>query len=188
VFGGKITTFRRLAEEASDMLCRALGWSAGAWTAGVPLPGGDIAQARFEPFVEAFAKRYAWLPAPLARRYARAYGTRASRMIGDAMSLDGLGEAIAPVLYEAELRYLRDTEWATCAEDVLWRRSKLGLHVEAGTMDAVTAAIDNWFARSRTASTHAPRMRHIDGPGSPDAPERAARTQAPPTTTKDARR
>jgi glycerol-3-phosphate dehydrogenase len=155
VFGGKITTFRKLAEEASDLLCRALGSSAGAWTAGQPLPGGDIAQARFEPFADAFAKRHAWLPAPLARRYARAYGTRASHVVGNATSLGGLGRVIAPGLYEAELCYLRDVEWATCAQDVLWRRTKLGLHVEPGTMDAVTAAIDGWFTGSHTASTQA---------------------------------
>ncbi|RQH09175.1 glycerol-3-phosphate dehydrogenase [Paraburkholderia dinghuensis] len=154
VFGGKITTFRKLAEEASNVLCRALGSSAGAWTAGVPLPGGDIAHARFEPFADAFAKRHAWLPASLARRYARAYGTCASRVVGNATSLDGLGQAIAPGIYEAELRYLRDAEWATCAQDVLWRRSKLGLHVEPGTMDAVTTAIDGWFAGSHATSAH----------------------------------
>ena len=153
VFGGKITTFRKLSEEAVDRLATVMPVPKGAWTAHAPLPGGDIALARFEPFADAFAQRHAWLPAPLARRYARAYGTRASRVVGDATSLDGLGKAIAPGLYEAELRYLRDTEWATCAQDVLWRRSKLGLHVEPGTMNAVTAAIDGWFAGSHATST-----------------------------------
>jgi glycerol-3-phosphate dehydrogenase len=156
VFGGKITTFRKLAEEAGDMLCRSLGSDAPSWTAGVPLPGGDIAGARFAPFAEAFAKRFAWLPAPLAQRYARAYGTRAERLIGKATSLEELGAQIAPGIYEAELRYLRDTEWATCAEDVLWRRSKLGLHVAPGTLDAVTAGLESWFAstRARAAVPH----------------------------------
>jgi glycerol-3-phosphate dehydrogenase len=156
VFGGKITTFRKLAEEAGDMLAGALGSKAGAWTAGKPLPGGDIANARFAPFAESLAKRFAWLPAPLSLRYARAYGTRAERLIGAAKSLDDLGPQIAPGIYEAELRYLRDTEWATCAEDVLWRRSKLGLHVASGTLEAVTAALESWFAASqaRTAVPH----------------------------------
>jgi glycerol-3-phosphate dehydrogenase len=156
VFGGKITTFRKLAEEAGDMLARVLGSNAPAWTAGKPLPGGDIADARFETFAQSFAKRFAWLPAPLAQRYARAYGTRAERLIGTAKSLDELGTQIAPGIYEAELRYLRDTEWATCAEDVLWRRSKLGLHVTPGTLEAVTAALESWFAAShaRTAVPH----------------------------------
>ncbi|PRE12666.1 glycerol-3-phosphate dehydrogenase [Burkholderia multivorans] len=151
VFGGKITTFRKLAEEAGDMLCRALDRDAPAWTAGAPLPGGDIANAKFDAFADAFAKRHRWLPAPLARRYARAYGTRAARIVGNARSLADLGAEIVPGLFEAELRYLRDTEWATCAQDVLWRRSKLGLHVAPGTLDAASAALDAWFA-----AAHAP--------------------------------
>nr|WP_233621112.1 glycerol-3-phosphate dehydrogenase [Burkholderia multivorans] len=151
VFGGKITTFRKLAEEAGDMLCRALDRDAPAWTAGAPLPGGDIANAKFDAFADAFAKRHRWLPAPLARRYARAYGTRAARVVGDAQSLADLGAEIVPGLFEAELRYLRDTEWATCAQDVLWRRSKLGLHVAPGTLDAASTALDAWFA-----AAHAP--------------------------------
>ncbi|MDN7673255.1 glycerol-3-phosphate dehydrogenase [Burkholderia oklahomensis] len=155
VFGGKITTFRKLAEEATDMLGRALGAARGAWTAGVPLPGGDIAGARFAPFAEAFAKRHPWLPAALARRYARAYGTRAERVIGRAKSLAELGAELAPGLHEAELRYLRDAEWATCADDVLWRRSKLGLHVAPGTLDTVTAALDAWFGAAREAASAA---------------------------------
>ncbi|KVQ95792.1 glycerol-3-phosphate dehydrogenase [Burkholderia ubonensis] len=146
VFGGKITTFRKLAEEAGDLLCRALGRDAAPWTAGAPLPGGDIANAKFDAFAAQFAARYPWLPAELARRYARAYGTRAERVVGNAKSLAELGAAIAPGIHEAELRYLRDVEWATRAQDVLWRRSKLGLHVAPGTLDAVTAALDAWFA------------------------------------------
>ncbi|MDY7786425.1 glycerol-3-phosphate dehydrogenase [Burkholderia ubonensis] len=146
VFGGKITTFRKLAEEAGDLLCRALGRDAAPWTAGAPLPGGDIANAKFDAFAAQFAARHPWLPAGLARRYARAYGTRAERVVGNAKSLADLGTAIAPGIHEAELRYLRDVEWATRAQDVLWRRSKLGLHVAPGTLDAVTAALDAWFA------------------------------------------
>ncbi|KWD52881.1 glycerol-3-phosphate dehydrogenase [Burkholderia ubonensis] len=146
VFGGKITTFRKLAEEAGDLLCRTLGRDAAPWTAGAPLPGGDIANAKFDAFAAQFAARHPWLPAELARRYARAYGTRAERVVGNAKSLAELGAAIAPGIHEAELRYLRDVEWATRAQDVLWRRSKLGLHVAPGTLDAVTAALDAWFA------------------------------------------
>ncbi|WP_305790779.1 glycerol-3-phosphate dehydrogenase C-terminal domain-containing protein, partial [Burkholderia sp. E168m23] len=138
-------------EEAGDMLCRALGRDAKTWTAGVALPGGDIADAKFDGFASAFAKRHPWLPAALARRYARAYGTRAERVVDGAKSLADLGAEIAPGIHDAELRYLRDAEWATCAQDVLWRRSKLGLHVAPGTLDAVTAAVDAWFA-----AAHAP--------------------------------
>jgi glycerol-3-phosphate dehydrogenase len=151
VFGGKITTFRKLAEEATDLLCRALGKPSAAWTAGVPLPGGDIAGARFEPFARSFAEHHTWLPAALAQRYARAYGTRAARVIGNARSLADLGEEIAPGLHEAELAYLHDVEWATCADDVLWRRSKLGLHLPPGTLGATSASLDDWF-RARASA------------------------------------
>lgn len=151
VFGGKITTFRKLAEEAVDTLAGALGQQAPTWTAGAPLPGGDIERANFEGFLARFQREHAWLPADLARRYARAYGTRATNVVGHAHSLAELGRAFAPGLYEAELRYLRDVEWARSAQDVLWRRSKLGLHVEPGTLAAVTADIDAWFAQEPAA-------------------------------------
>ena len=147
VFGGKITTFRKLAEEAVDKLGHALHNGTPSWTAGAPLPGGDIPQANFERFLAGFKQQNAWLPGDLAHRLARAYGTRVKNVIGNARSVADLGRAFAPGLYEAELTYLRDTEWARSAQDVLWRRSKLGLHVEPGTLDSITHDIDAWFAR-----------------------------------------
>jgi glycerol-3-phosphate dehydrogenase len=148
VFGGKITTFRKLSEEAVDLLAGTLGHRSSAWTAQAPLPGGDIANAQFEPFAMRFAGEHPWLPAELARRYADAYGTRAERVVGEARSIAELGTELAPGLFERELVYLRDTEWARCADDVLWRRSKLGLHLAPGTLDAVRAGIDAWFSGS----------------------------------------
>ncbi|CAG4900711.1 glycerol-3-phosphate dehydrogenase [Paraburkholderia gardini] len=156
VFGGKITTFRKLAEEAVDELSRALESPAPAWTAGATLPGGDIANANFERFAVQFQQQHAWLPADLAHRYARAYGTRAAYVVGRARALADLGHAFAPGLYEAELRYLRDTEWARCAHDVLWRRTKLGLHlIGSGKLDVVAREIDVWFAREEDVTQHA---------------------------------
>lgn len=153
VFGGKITTFRKLAEEAVDLLGETLGLRGGAWTAQAPLPGGDIAGGQFDRFAARFASAHSWLPAELAHRYARAYGTRAERMMGESRSLSDLGAELAPGLYERELAYLRDTEWARCADDVLWRRSKLGLHLAPGTLDAVRSRIDAWFAQARSSET-----------------------------------
>ncbi|MGN6315838.1 glycerol-3-phosphate dehydrogenase [Trinickia sp.] len=148
VFGGKITTFRKLAEEAVDRLASVMPIAKGAWTAHAPLPGGDIAHAKFEPFASKFANEHPWLPADLARRYARAYGTRARALVGSAKTLSDLGREFAPGLFEQELRYLRDVEWARCAHDVLWRRSKIGLHLAPGAAKPVAAEIDHWFARS----------------------------------------
>jgi glycerol-3-phosphate dehydrogenase len=95
VFGGKITTFRKLAEEAVDELGEALQSPARSktWTEGAPLPGGDIANADFALFLSSFKHRNRWLPVELAHRYARAYGTRAQKLLGDASSLADLGEA-----------------------------------------------------------------------------------------------
>jgi glycerol-3-phosphate dehydrogenase len=150
VWGGKITTFRKLAEEAADQLCRAIGHKASAWTRGQYLPGGDLSSyigppqrpdLDFERFLQALAQRYPWLPQNLRLRWARAYGARIEHIIGTATQLPALGAELAPGLFEAELRYLHGHEWATCAQDVLWRRSKLGLH----TSPAQQEAVQRWF-------------------------------------------
>lgn len=164
VFGGKITTYRKLAEEAGDWVCGALGWDRRAWTARAVLPGGDLfgsapdsrAVLEFDRWAAAFAQRHSWLPAGLARRLARAYGTRAEILLAGAASLDGLGEEVAPGLYAAELRYLMRHEWAGCARDVLWRRTKLGLHLAPGCADAVDAWMLAARADAGTSSLVAP--------------------------------
>jgi glycerol-3-phosphate dehydrogenase len=146
VFGGKITTFRRLAEEAMDAILPALGADAQVrrhWTAGVTLPGGDLPQGDFPAFVISLCERFAWLPLALATRYARAYGTLTYTLIGEARAMTELGAEIAPGVREAELAYLRDREWALTGEDVLWRRSKLGLHLTEEQRSAVTAWMES---------------------------------------------
>jgi glycerol-3-phosphate dehydrogenase len=144
VWGGKITTFRKLAEEAADLLAAPLRAAKGAWTEGAFLPGGDLSawvgaaqrpDTDFSRFVQALALRHPALPSALVRRLARAYGARVATL------LDGpLGAQVAPGLYEAELEFLHTQEWARSADDVLWRRSKLGLHLDA----AQRAAVDAW--------------------------------------------
>ncbi|NDZ16815.1 glycerol-3-phosphate dehydrogenase [Variovorax sp. WS11] len=148
VWGGKITTFRKLSEDAADEVGRMLGEARPAWTEGAFLAGGDLsgwigAAARpdedFGRFVAAVRSRHPWLDAALARRLARAYGARVSAVIGGAQSMNDMGLAVAPGLHERELRYLRDEEWACSGEDVLWRRSKLGLHFTAEERERVGA-------------------------------------------------
>ena len=141
VFGGKITTYRRLAEEALDLLARRLTHMKSAWTANAPLPGGDIANADFEGFLAGFRRSAPWLPDALARRYARAYGTRVDRLLAGARSLADLGEDFGGGLYAAEIDYLIKKEWAQTAEDILWRRSKLGLHVSDETARRLAARL-----------------------------------------------
>jgi len=148
VWGGKITTFRKLSEDAADEVSRMLGEARPAWTEGAFLAGGDLsswigAPARpdedFERFVCAVRSEHPWLSAALARRLARAYGSRISMVIGDARSMKDMGQSVAPGLHERELRYLRDEEWACSGEAVLWRRSKLGLHLTAEERERVGA-------------------------------------------------
>jgi len=148
VWGGKLTTFRKLAEEAADLLAAPLGCTRGAWTRGAVLPGGDLSawigpatqpQADFERFVQALAQRHPRLPGSLCRRLARCYGSRVQTLLASG----DLGAEVAPGLFEAELHYLHTHEWARCADDVLWRRTKLGLHLDAAQRAAVVAWCDS---------------------------------------------
>ena len=131
VFGGKITTFRKLAEHAMKMLQPFFPGLGPAWTSTAHLPGGDIAAADFERFAAALAKSRPWLPPQLVRHFSRLYGTRAERVLDGATSLGGLGRRFGLAFYEREARYLIENEWALTTEDVLYRRTKHGLHLTA---------------------------------------------------------
>lgn len=145
VFGGKITTYRELAEDALNLLKPHLATVGRDWTARAHLPGGDIEGADFEGFVQACSHRFDWLEADTVRRLARAYGTRIKDVLRDATSRTDLGRSFGDGLYEAEVRYLTQTEFATCADDILWRRSKLGLHLA----DAKQSALEDWMAAEK---------------------------------------
>ncbi|MEP9371909.1 glycerol-3-phosphate dehydrogenase [Mesorhizobium sp. KR1-2] len=129
VFGGKITTYRRLAESMLEKIEAHLGQRGKPWTAGAPLPGGDFFDTGFEGQVEKLTHAYPFLDAAHARRLTRLYGTCAFALLGEASSAADLGRNFGADLYEAEVRYLMEQEWAETAEDVLWRRTKLGLHM-----------------------------------------------------------
>jgi glycerol-3-phosphate dehydrogenase len=129
VFGGKITTYRRLAEDAVNLLGTVLGTRGAAWTASARLPGGDLPGGSFAVFLRSVARRYPWLPARLRLRLAHAYGTRIERVLGHAGSPRECGRELLPQLYEREVEYLCNEEFARTVPDILWRRSKLGLHL-----------------------------------------------------------
>ncbi|RZT10737.1 glycerol-3-phosphate dehydrogenase [Duganella sp. CF402] len=139
VFGGKITTFRKLAEEAVDQIAKALDNRHGSWTHNACLPGGDLFGAEphnrsvleFSKWQEAQLARYSGLPSTLVTRYCRTYGTRIHTLLADRTDVASLGDEIAPGLYATEVEYLRRYEWARTAQDILWRRTKLGLHLPA---------------------------------------------------------
>jgi D-erythritol 1-phosphate dehydrogenase len=135
VFGGKITTYRKLAEHAMAELAGVFPRMGGAWTARIPLPGGDLPDSDFSRFLATIRQRHSWLPAPLAQHYARLYGTRIDAVLGSAGSLADLGRHFGGLLYEREARYLRDIEWAQTADDILLRRTKHGLHLDRAARD-----------------------------------------------------
>jgi glycerol-3-phosphate dehydrogenase len=149
IYGGKITTYRRLAEEALERLAPYLR-SAKAkegWTGKQPLPGGDMDVSAIAALTAELVRQYPFLPNAHASRLAHAYGTRAAKVLGSAKSMAELGQSFGAGLTESEVRYLMAVEWACTAEDVVWRRSKLGLRLSADEI----AALDQWIAANRTS-------------------------------------
>jgi len=146
VFGGKITTYRKLAEQVVDMLAKPLDFEAPSWTATAALPGGDIEGADFDGFLRSCRRRYPWLDTALLYRYARNYGTEIHAMLRDCRDMSDLGERFEDGLFELEVRYLVANEWAETAEDVLWRRTKTGLRVGKSAAERLEA----WLERHRS--------------------------------------
>ena len=149
IYGGKITTYRRLAEEALERLSPYLR-SAKAregWTGKSPLPGGDMDVSAVAALTVELTGKYPFLSRAHANRLAHAYGTRAAKMLGNAASLADLGQSFGASLTEREVRYLMTEEWACTAEDIVWRRSKLGLRMSS----AEIAALDDWIAANRAS-------------------------------------
>ncbi|MGX1742522.1 glycerol-3-phosphate dehydrogenase [Bosea sp. NPDC055353] len=149
VFGGKITTYRRLAEAAIAKLAPLTPWAARAeWTVTGALPGGDFPVGGFDKLVGEIGATYPWLERRTATRLARAYGTRARDILADAKSLADLGRHFGADLYEREVRYLVKAEWARRAQDVLWRRGKLGLRLSKAESEALDAFMRDSAARA----------------------------------------
>jgi glycerol-3-phosphate dehydrogenase len=153
IYGGKITTYRRLAEEALERLSPYLRTATPreelkareGWTAKSPLPGGDIDVSAIAGLAAELKRNYPFLETAHANRLAHAYGTRAAKWLGGAKSLADLGQAFGATLTESEVRYLMSSEWACTAEDIVWRRSKLGLRLSP----AEITGIDDWIKAHR---------------------------------------
>jgi glycerol-3-phosphate dehydrogenase len=138
IFGGDVTTSRRRAERAVSRLTRFYPMSP-RWTADAPLPGGDFAWARFDDQVDLACARWRFLAESEAQRLVAAYGTRIEAVLGDAKDKADLGPAFGAELTGAEVRYLMAREWARFPDDILWRRSKLGLTMSPGDREALAA-------------------------------------------------
>lgn len=144
VFGGKITTFRKLAEHAMQKLAPFYPGLKGDWTRDAPLPGGDMPQGDFEAYLAGLRARFPWLDTAVAMHYARLYGTRAEALLDGAASASDLGQFFGGTLYEREADFLRRTEWASAPADVLERRTKHYLHLTQAEADEFAS----WMARA----------------------------------------
>jgi glycerol-3-phosphate dehydrogenase len=129
VFGGKLTTSRRLSEEVVDGFGKLIGRMGPRWTSGAKLPGGEFETTGFEAQVGKLQSAYPQLDGALVRRLTRLYGTRADKLLGNVRTADDLGQHFGATLHAREVDYLMAEEWARTADDVLWRRTKLGLRV-----------------------------------------------------------
>ncbi len=139
VFGGKLTTYRALSESVVDQLMRLSGRVAAGWSAKVPLAGGDFGEYGFDAYFALKKQKYPWIPAELLQRYVRSYGDRVEYFLHGKENLLELGEHYGDQVYQVEIDYLVKNEWAKSAEDILWRRSKLGLHVSDATVSNIEA-------------------------------------------------
>ena len=139
IYGGKITTFRRLAEHALEKLQGPMGFKGGAWTGEALVPGGDLPGGLFETLRRQASGRWPWLAEPTLSRMCHAYGTRIGAVIGDAAAWADMGRDHGAGLTEREVRYLIEAEWARTPDDILWRRTKLGLHMTPAEQAAFMA-------------------------------------------------
>jgi len=148
VFGGKITTYRKLAEHALEQLKPYFPSMSGPWTADAPLPGGDIELADYDAFVAGVRYEYPALPHEVIDHYVRLYGTRAYQLLGGVRVPADLGRHFGGALYQREAEFLQGEEWASTPEDILERRTKHGLHL---TPDQKQAFSDWMFTMAKSA-------------------------------------
>ncbi|HGM5580638.1 TPA: glycerol-3-phosphate dehydrogenase [Pseudomonas putida] len=147
VFGGKLTTYRKLAESAMDELKPFFTQMRGSWTAEAPLPGGE-GMGDAEELAAQLLARHSWLPSDLAQRWARTYGSRTWKLLDGAQGPHDLGQAIGAGLFTREVDYLCREEWAATVDDILWRRTKLGLFVTPQEAEALGAYLAQGKHRS----------------------------------------
>lgn len=147
VFGGKLTTYRRLSEDVMAKIEDCFPEAGSPWTRGAVLPGGGFNEEAFETFRADLIRDYQELPTKLVARFARSYGTRARDILGALSTVDDLGHCFGDDLFEIEVRHLMDNEWAHTAEDILWRRSKMGLRL---TTDEA-AGLQSWIEQQSHA-------------------------------------
>lgn len=151
IFGGKITTYRKLAEQALSKLAKYFPATGNPWTASVPLPGGDLRLHGCSDFAVSLRRRFPFISDSLALRLARAYGTRAAGVLRHARSVEELGIHFGADLYQSEVDYLIATEWAQSADDIVLRRSKMVLHLNDAQIAKLAEYVDQRCGSTRRA-------------------------------------
>ena len=146
VFGGKLTTYRRLAERALDRIAHFLPAASGSWTEQAVLPGGDVPDLDTDGYASSLSERFAGISFDLIHRLTRTYGTRTERLLEGARTASDLGEHFGAGLHAREIDYLIANEWARTFEDILFRRTKLGLHMPPEARDRLNAHIDAFLS------------------------------------------
>jgi len=142
VFGGKLTTYRILSEAVVDKLMNLSGRNAARWSANEPLAGGDFGGKSFDEFLCSQKRLYPWIPADLIYRYVCSYGDRMDYFLCGTKKISDLGIHYGDNIFNAEINYLVKYEWVSGVEDIIWRRSKLGLHISEETMRNIEAALN----------------------------------------------
>ncbi|MBA56248.1 MAG: hypothetical protein CMK89_17495 [Pseudomonadales bacterium] len=151
IFGGSFATHRAMAEETVQMLGQYLKLSEESDTL-APLPGGDLQPAGFDQFILHVSSRFPWLPSHLLSHYCRTYGARSVQLLEKCKDIGDLGQRLCPGLYEREAAFLLQNEWVSCAEDILWRRTRLGLYAENDDVER----LQNWIDKH----LHSPSSKH----------------------------
>jgi glycerol-3-phosphate dehydrogenase len=141
IFGGKITTYRKLAESALEKIDNELGKSTSKWTAGAALPGGDVAVDGISALQDALKAQLPFVSDFTIRRLIRQYGTQAIGIFEGVQSVEDMGQDFGQEIYAHEIDWAIDNEWVYCAEDFLWRRSKMGIRFEGGSHEALDSYI-----------------------------------------------
>ena len=154
VFGGKITTYRKLAEAATDKLCQFFPKSGSRWTKTAALPGGDF--TNHDQLFAELRERFPKLPEKLLSRFVRTYGTTSYDILADCTTVDDLGQHFVDTLYEREVTHLVRNEWAMTTEDILWRRTKQGLYAS----DKEVEALDQFLMKSVVPITQNVALHH----------------------------
>ncbi len=144
IFGGKITTYRKLSESVLTKIEALIGARFGPWTATSNLPGGDFGVADYDSLLSKLKQEFHFLDSVMAKRLIRCYGTNAWTMLKGALNIKDMGQDFGGTLSEREVKYLMKYEWAECAEDVVWRRTKLGIRLD----EKQISTIENWMQQN----------------------------------------